>query len=668
MAGSKKLEVAIVLNAMDNMSGPAAAAVSKTQSSINGLRGSNLSLGSAAAAAGTGYGILRAEMGFVDKYSEQQAAFTNNRIMQMDKMGHVNEAVYGQEVEYLKSLSSKYTGSITEYSNMMNVFNENRVGAADVMNGVGESAAKLAVTLGDLSPDTAALFMSRLKNDMGVATSDMSEMANMAYKIKHLGGTKTGEESVHELTEFYKGAGLAGQNMGMGGVLDAKEFGMLGAPFLGKGYSGAQVGETFRKMLATIRNPEKYEQLMETAHAAGVDFQFYDKNNKFLGINNFAKQLQKTAKLDPRARSGILEDMTGRQGKAGDFLEYIAGHADEIGKYSDQYDSLANLNDAFTEITKTLQFQNKVLHSNYDNMQGAFGKTMQADVAAIYRGLDSATLKMTEFAGTYPNITKLGLELAAAGGSLLIIRGAMSGIAMYSPMMRAALDTMAGSSVFGKFASLAASLLMVKTLMDKTETDAQTNKSDLFGRNAAFMDKKIEENKHDGGVGGFMGANWWRFRKAAMSAKVALPGNNRDDYNNTQDDLAAHYDTLDKRQDEYQAAKSTHKRDKYPKGSTEYWNHYYDEENLSRERSTMQQSWGLYTAPELNDMSKNTVGPPANGGNTIAPVYNFEKIEINGADADWERRFKQMLKDNTFDLVNIVNNANKRTGQLSYGN
>jgi TP901 family phage tail tape measure protein len=464
MAAAKYLELAVILKAVDQMSGVAATALGRTQAGYNSLQNSQeranasmskgLKLGAGAKVA------IDALASLTKKYGNLQEADEDLRISMMRPGAKIDEQTVDRLERLGETLSKSFGGSQMDYLDMVRAMKENRLEPQDILGGIGKADAELSELFRTI-PAEAAVFTARLKNDMKVPAEEMIRMVDLAARLKQVGVGHTGSETIANLTEFYSKAGLGATNLGLKGTHDAMELGALGAMFIAKGQDAPSVGTTFRRIFDNIANPKKFKEMNEAAAEFHQHLEFFDKAGHFKGIGNFVAQLDKLhqAGLTTQQISGILGPIGSQQGMSGDVLKSIA----EFGKqdYLDFLDRIASqgtITDKVAEYQKGLNAQLNITSTDLENLKASIGKSYNPIVMKATKITQGFLDALTEFSANHQTATGImaGMAGLAAGGMAI---GAafnfMKTAWVYSGMAKFGTWAMGGIDVAGIFSNIA---------------------------------------------------------------------------------------------------------------------------------------------------------------------------------------------------------------------
>lgn len=184
--------------------------------------------------------------GPIRAFAEAEDAATRLKTSMMDGSGQV-----AKEFEAVNALAEKLgnrlPGSTRDFQNMMTVLVNQGTSYRAILDGIGESAAYLAVGL-KMPFDEAARFAARMGKATGVAESDMLAFLDTLSRAANLG------VSVGELEyAFGRSAGKL-KELGLQGLQASRDLAPLYAILINAGLSGETVGTGFASILSNIQN------------------------------------------------------------------------------------------------------------------------------------------------------------------------------------------------------------------------------------------------------------------------------------------------------------------------------------------------------------------------------------------------------------------------------
>lgn len=625
MATKKALEVGISLGATDDGASEVIDKVarrgeSRMEKFMGGLGG-----GYAASKGFEAIGEMK------DKYAGQEYSLASLRILEMDRMGTVNEQVYQQEEDFVKKLSNTYAKTVEEYANMAVVLRQNRVSSDDLLGGIGDTTAQLGKVFDNMEPRLAGLFFARLKSDLRVDADEMGRLADMAYRLKQVGvGGGDANKTIHELTEAYGVAGLGAVNLGLKGAKDAEEVGVLMGTFIAKGISGATVGTNFRRIFDGIRDPERMGKVIKNAKKFGVGISLFDSKGDFKGLRNFETEMAKLKTLTGQQRALVLKPFTGKQGLSTDFLEYISGHSEDVEEIRKQYEAVTSMHNAVNEILKTQKIGDDKLKSSKDNLWAAFGKSIAPDVKRLNEFLTDTNHWLTEAVEHNPDISKMAIEFGAVGLAVGGIYSGLVAVGAYLPVVAGLAAGLAGS-VAGIFGAVA-SLMIWKEFMDSDEAKKEQVEMAPESEKTRLI-KGYDEIINDPNTGWFK-----RFMAKTMQASIVRNTQFFGDYSEGSNNQAKGYGFLGINPDEMTP----------PKGMKDYnygWRPpgYVPSKTAGYENNSGQMSWNGSSFTYSPNISLGDVG-----------ALNKEDVE-------------GILKENSEQLYDTLQQIARRKNNLNYG-
>lgn len=400
MAG-KFLEIAVILTAMDKMSGVVTGATRKSGAAFDQLAnrqeragkamGNFKSYGMAAAIGGA------AIAGLTGAYGDLQEAQLAVRNSMMQPGGIVNESDFKKNIDFAEQLSTKYAGTQQSYLEMINTFQQNRLKPSDIWGPIGDSASKLGDLLG-IMPAESAQLLARLKTDSGAKAGEIPELADMIVRLKNSGMGQTGSEVVANMTHLYAGLGMSMNVLGMHGAKAAKEIGTLGGMMISMGMEAPTASTNLRKMLLGIGDPDKLKKMNDELAVFGKHVHFFDQKGKWEGVDNFVAQLGTLSDLSESQLSKALSPISPKGGVAKVMAMYLAKNPDAFMKYTEWGGSRGSMNDQFTTMASGQNYQTKLLATDFTNLAAALGKLNAPAVRGGLEALTGGVLKITKSA------------------------------------------------------------------------------------------------------------------------------------------------------------------------------------------------------------------------------------------------------------------------------
>lgn len=431
---NKALQIAVILTAIDQMSSVVGNAVNNSLDKLDKLQQANKKIRDGFAMIGAGQEMFGVIQKNVDAYGDQEEAALKMQSAMTQAGGIYDKSMYTDLIAQTKTWSEKYANTAQSYMNMVTVMRNNKITEKDIAGGIGEAAAKLADLFDNMDPALIGQFAARMRNDMGIAPEQMNTMMDMLQRAKNLGVGLTGPETVNEMNEFFSKVGLGLANLHVQGIQAGKDMTALGTLFMRRGITGQSVGTNFRRIFDGLRDPEKMEKAQGIARSYGKTLQMFDKQGKFLGVENFVNQIGKLQGMSPAAIASILKPFGGRQGLSTDFLEFLAN--DGVNGFKEirsQMEAMGSTDEKLSVIMSGLNYKKKVFDTSLVNTKAAIG----ASLAPLEKGfldlLNTVVTGIREFAEQNPKLMLVAnsiLAIVAAALTLLGVIKVIQGIGM----------------------------------------------------------------------------------------------------------------------------------------------------------------------------------------------------------------------------------------------
>lgn len=453
------LKIALILTAYDKMSQVINSSTANAKKQIKEVQ---KSFAEGYAMMGAGFKFGQKILGpAVDAFADAQEAGLELKATMMGPGGVLNEETYKKIYSYSNHLSDLYKGSTASYLEMARVLKQNRLNEEDILGGTGEAVAKLS-DLFKMAPNTTAAFAAHMKNDMGVVNSEMDGMMDLISRLHDSGIGVTGADAVNEMNEFFGKASLGAQNLGEHGLEASKQIGALGGMFIARGLSGATVGTNFRRIFDGIRDAEKLDKANAVAAQFGKHLTLYDKDHKFLGMDNFVKQIGALEDLNPQAITAILKPFGGKQGLSTDFLEFLSkfgvhGYKEFLDKINQQATYTEKLNVQM----KGLNYEQGAMQTSWTNLKASFGSSMEPILTLFYQTINKIIVSIREFLDEYPKVGKFASAFIALSSAGLMLFGVIKII----QGIRAAMIALNITMAMNPFIAIAMAIILAASLI-----------------------------------------------------------------------------------------------------------------------------------------------------------------------------------------------------------
>lgn len=253
-------------------------------------------------------------------------------------------------------LGAKLPGSTAEFTKMMDVLLKEGISSEQVLNGMGKSAAYLAVVMKMDFPESAK-FVAQLADATKVASDDMMEFMDQIQRMSH-----TGLDANYMLQGFVKmSAGM--KTARMEGIKGVKAMAPLLAMLGNAGMTdGGSAGNAISKiMAATVKSTQGAESKFFKEFGKHAPKLKLMEKGEFAGIETMYKELNKLKALTTEERNFYMSQQFGNdaetifalntiidKGQAGynEMVSKMAKQANLEQRVAVQLGTLANLWDA----------------------------------------------------------------------------------------------------------------------------------------------------------------------------------------------------------------------------------------------------------------------------------------------------------------------------------
>lgn len=414
----KAFKVAVILTAYDRMTREIRDAVGKSTSELGKLqKESNELFGKGMAGIAGGAAIMASLAPPVAAFSDLEASSIRLKTSMMDAAGTV-----GPEFEKVNKLAiqlgNRLPGTTADFQNLFEVMLNNGIPAQTLLDGVGESAAYLAVAL-KMPYEEAGKFAAKMKEATGVANSDMLAFLDTIAKTKNL-GVEVGEMQY----AFGRSAGSL-KLLGLQGLEASKGVAAVYAQLVRSGLSGETVGTGFASIVNNLLDAKKMEKTNEAAKQLGVSLTFF-KDGRFLGIENFIAQLDKLRGFTAEQRASVVNALTGGGQDAQMLQTLINNGVEGYNKIQASMNKQATLNMKVEEQLKTLASIWESTTGTITNMLAAIGAAIAPELKMIADYMGAGAAKMQEFFSENPKLAKFISLVIAGAGALMIMVGVIN--------------------------------------------------------------------------------------------------------------------------------------------------------------------------------------------------------------------------------------------------
>lgn len=401
MAG--EFELKALITGVDRLS----PALGRMQKSISKFRrqAEEGGRGGLAMAAGLAAGLTLS----LRSYAQQEDAATGMKVAMMQANGQVG-ASFENINKLAIGLGNKLPGTTADFQNMMQMLVRQGIPAENILGGVGEATAYLAVQL-KKTPEAAAEFAAKMQDATGTASNDMMGLFDTIQKAFYLGVDDT-----NMLSFFTKTSSIL-KMVNKDGLKAAQGLAPISVMMDQMGMEGESAGNALRKVIQSGLDIKKVRAVNKVlgGQKLGINLDFTDGKGSFGGLDNLFKQLSKLRKLTDVKRTGVLKALFGDDAETLQVVNAL------IDKGKDGYDQIQDKMSRQASLNKRVDAQLNTLTNLWDAMTGtavnglaSIGSAFSGDTKKVITWLGDISEKFGKFAEQNPKVIR-GIVGAAAG-------------------------------------------------------------------------------------------------------------------------------------------------------------------------------------------------------------------------------------------------------------
>lgn len=411
---------------------------------------------------GAGLAGLKVIKDGVQAAADYQAVITDLRasIAQTGEDGKINynklaTEMMGAEAVAVR-LGNKLPGTTADFAQMMQVMKQNGLDVKTIVDGAADAVGHLAVASNAVPKEIAADF-ARYGNLFKLRPEDFTPAADVFSRIY----SSTGQTSAEliEAAKYFQGR--IGQGLKIGGLEDAEKYTKLFG-FMGKrGLTGSVAGMGLSNFFESYNTHR--DKLPDLQAATGIKLDFYDKQGKFVGLDQVMEQMSQFDKLSAKDRTQWMETMFGTLGsQAANVMVDAKGWKD----FNAEQAKTISLQEK--SAMKAADYNNKMeaLKGTLTNLKVAVFEPMLPGATAIVDKANEFAGIMQGFAKSHPEIMKYAVGFLAIGSASMV---ALSGVKALTTGVRLYKMT----STFARGEGLAGHLAQTTTATERlTRTQA----------------------------------------------------------------------------------------------------------------------------------------------------------------------------------------------------
>lgn len=445
----KMLKIAVLLTAVDQMSKVIKQAVGTSEGELKKLQErQNKLFAKGGAMTATGVGIVASLAPAVQAFADLEEASLRLKSAMMGPGGIVSE-LFPKVNGLAEQLGDRLPGTTADFYSMFEVMLNNGVKAETILNGVGEAAAYLAVSL-KMPYDEAGRFAAKMKEATGIADQDMLKFMDTISRVRNL-GVEAGEMQY----AFGRSAGSL-KLLGLQGIEASKSISNVYAQLIRAGLSGETVGTGFATIINSLLDPKKMKEMNEEASKLGVNLQFF-KDGKFMGVENMIAQFDKLRGFNAQQRASVVNALTGGGQDAQMLQTLINNGVEGFNKMNKAMAGQATLSQKVNSQLSGLKALWEATTGTITNLLAAFGEGIAPALKPMVEMLGKIAGWLKVFLAENPRIAQfIGMFIAATGvfitvmGVINLVKGAFIAlriVMMANPFILVAMIAIAAISL-----------------------------------------------------------------------------------------------------------------------------------------------------------------------------------------------------------------------------
>ena len=374
----------------------------------------------------------------IKEYAQAEDAAMGLKVSMMDATGKV-----APEFEKINALAERLgtslPGSTAEFSGMMAKLVQQGISFKDILGGVGEASANLAVVMKMPFAD-AAEFAAKMQDATKTSAKDMTALMDVIQKSYYLG-----VDSTNMLTGFAKlSAGM--KTIKQEGLAGAKAMAPLLVMADQAAMSGESAGNAYSKIFKAMMDTQK---ISKTLKGSGLSMNFTDGKGEFGGLDNMFKQLEKLKGMSTESRLPILADMFGNDAETIQALNLLidkgkAGYDETIAKMEKQAALQQRVNAQLSTLTNLWDSAK----GTFSSVMASFGEALAPDIKNLVEWMTGITEKIGAWAKANPELATTIMRVLAGIVALAAVMAvlATAALTIIGPiaLLRTAMVTIGG--------------------------------------------------------------------------------------------------------------------------------------------------------------------------------------------------------------------------------
>ncbi len=366
----------------------------------------------------TGGMVALPAVGIVKAYMDQERAATDLKIAMMDKNGAVG--AFDKLNKIVIDLGNTLPGTTEDFYRLAQVMKSKGISDERLLNGGLKTSAYLNVLM-DMDQTQGGIFFDNMMHAFGLKEKDFRPAADLVQRT-HFGFGAEKDDMQYAMQ--YMAPSL--NSMGLTGIDNMKKLMALQGEGSSWHYEGSSFGTNFAMFLSQLaEGPGKLQQskrgmkseARDMLNATGVDFNFFDKKGKFLGLDSMIGQLSQLDKI--KAKYGdkgvmiVTKELFGQEAGRIAQLFYAKGMTGYQNNLK-QLDNQASLDQRIALKSSTLANKFENLTGTTKNLAATIGEMFKPELASLFTTMnDFIGGPLTKWVTGHKSALKTTAELLA---------------------------------------------------------------------------------------------------------------------------------------------------------------------------------------------------------------------------------------------------------------
>lgn len=361
-------------------------------------------------------GLAAGLTGSLVAFAKQEDAATGLKVAMMDSSGAVSSD-FAKINKLAIGLGNKLPGTTADFQNMMQMLVRQGIPAQNILSGVGEASAYLAVQL-KKTPEAAAEFAAKMQDATRTSSKDMMGLFDTIQKAFYLGVDDT------NLLSFFTNVSSVTEMVSKDGLAASRALAPIAVMMDQMGTQGETAGNAIRKIFQAGFDTKKIRAANKLLRKQRIKLDFTDGKGEFGGVENLFKQLDKLKKLTTLDKTRVIKQIFGDDGDTLSVLKAL------IDKGKSGYDEIQAKMEKQASLNMRVDAQLNTLTNLWDSMTGtavnglaAIGGAFAGDAKKLVGWLGDMSQRFSEFAEKNPKVIRGAFGIAAgfAGVKLALL-------------------------------------------------------------------------------------------------------------------------------------------------------------------------------------------------------------------------------------------------------